>query len=192
MATLKNTTINDTGYLGMPVGTTAQRPSSPAVGYTRVNSSTNYLEMYYNGTWVNLIYIGVVSATGGTITYDGNFKIHTFTNSGTFQVIDAPVGATVEVLAVAGGGGSGGHYGGNYEGGAGGGGGYLNSSVNISVTSYAITVGGGGAAGTQFGVQGTNTVALGLTAIGGGYGGGGTSAGGNGGSGIVIIRYRYQ
>ena len=152
----------------MPVGTTAQRPGSPAVGYTRVNSSTNYLEMYYNGTWVNLIYIGVVSATGGTITYDGNFKIHTFTNSGTFQVIDAPAGATVEVLAVAGGGGSGGHYGGNYEGGAGAAGGYLNSSVNISVTSYAITVGGGGAAGTQFGVQGTNTVALGLTAVGGG------------------------
>ena len=81
MATLKNTAINDTGYLGMPVGTTAQRPGSPAVGYTRVNSSTNYLEMYYNGTWVNLIYIGVVSATGGTITYDGNFKIHTFTNN---------------------------------------------------------------------------------------------------------------
>ena len=46
MATLKNTTINDTGYLGLPVGTTAQRPASPTNGYMRYNSTTGYGEVY--------------------------------------------------------------------------------------------------------------------------------------------------
>lgn len=40
-----------TGGLGLPIGTTAQRPASPANGYTRINSTTNVLEVYYNGTW---------------------------------------------------------------------------------------------------------------------------------------------
>lgn len=40
-----------TGALGLPIGTTAQRPASPANGYTRINSTTNVLEVYYNGTW---------------------------------------------------------------------------------------------------------------------------------------------
>jgi len=39
MATLKNTTINDTGFLQLPVGTTAQRPTA-ATGMVRWNSST--------------------------------------------------------------------------------------------------------------------------------------------------------
>ena len=29
---------------------------------------------------------GFVEATGGTITEDGDFKVHTFTSSGTFEV----------------------------------------------------------------------------------------------------------
>ena len=78
MATLKNTTINDTGYFGMPVGTTYQRPASPVAGYMRINSSTNYMEVYYNGSWFNLNYIGGIVATGGTKTFSGGYKIHTF------------------------------------------------------------------------------------------------------------------
>ena len=46
-----------------------------------------------------------VSATGGTITTDGNFKIHTFTSPGTFSVTDG--GDISELLIVSGGGGSG-------------------------------------------------------------------------------------
>jgi hypothetical protein len=49
MATLKDTTINDTGYIRIPVGTTAQRPGSPVAGMTRWNSDLGY-EEYYNGT----------------------------------------------------------------------------------------------------------------------------------------------
>ena len=55
--------------------------------------------------------ITFVAATGGTITTSGDFKIHTFTSSGTFTVTDAG-GATgsntVDYLVIAGGGGSGG------------------------------------------------------------------------------------
>ena len=42
MAILRNTTINDTGYLSLPVGTTAQRLSSAAgtlVYFTSVSTS---------------------------------------------------------------------------------------------------------------------------------------------------------
>ena len=46
-----------------------------------------------------------ITATGGTITYSGGMTIHTFTSSGTFTVLTAPGGATVEALVVAGGGG---------------------------------------------------------------------------------------
>jgi hypothetical protein len=35
MASLKNTTINDTGFLKLPVGSTAQRPTV-ATGQTRI------------------------------------------------------------------------------------------------------------------------------------------------------------
>jgi len=49
MATLKNTTINDTGFLRLPVGTTAQRPSSPTAGMARYNTDYGAIE-YYNGT----------------------------------------------------------------------------------------------------------------------------------------------
>lgn len=51
MATLRNVTINDTGFLRLPVGTGAERPSQIAdnVGAMRLNSSTGKLE-YWNGT----------------------------------------------------------------------------------------------------------------------------------------------
>lgn len=53
MATLKNTTINDTGYLQLPVGTTAQRPGTPVAGMTRYNQDKGLIE-YYNGVdWTN-------------------------------------------------------------------------------------------------------------------------------------------
>ena len=49
MAELKNTVINDTGAIGLPGGTTAQRPGSPQSNYTRYNTSANAVE-YYDGT----------------------------------------------------------------------------------------------------------------------------------------------
>jgi hypothetical protein len=52
MASLKNTTINDTGYLKLPSGTTAQRPSSPSVGYMRWNTTNEATEIWNGSAWV--------------------------------------------------------------------------------------------------------------------------------------------
>jgi hypothetical protein len=53
MASLKNTIINDTGNLTLPVGSTAQRPSA-AVGQTRFNSTLGVMEYYGSAGWTPL------------------------------------------------------------------------------------------------------------------------------------------
>lgn len=50
MASLKNTTINDTGFLRLPVGTTAERPGSPADGMMRKNTTLGVVEVYNSTT----------------------------------------------------------------------------------------------------------------------------------------------
>jgi hypothetical protein len=146
-----------------------------------------------------------ITATGGTITTSGNYKIHTFTGPGTFcvsQIATTPANNEVSYLVVAGGGGAGdGNNGPNRNGGGGGGaGGYresksgvdcysaspLEGSTNISVTATAfpITVGSGGSGGYSGGV-GNNSVFSTITSAGGGNGTSdeGSGAAGNGGSG---------
>ena len=44
-----------------------------------------------------------ISATGGTITEAGGFRIHTFNSSGTFSVSSVDTGATLEYVIIAGG-----------------------------------------------------------------------------------------
>lgn len=51
MATLKNTSISDTGYLRPASGTTAQRPGSPSAGMLRWNTSDTNLEVYDGTEW---------------------------------------------------------------------------------------------------------------------------------------------
>ena len=55
MATLKNTKINDTGFLQIPKGTEVQRPSNPRAGAIRFNTDTNELEIYDGSNWVSAI-----------------------------------------------------------------------------------------------------------------------------------------
>ena len=105
-----------------------------------------------------------IVATGGTITCCGDYKIHTFTGPGTFCVSCGGNSAgsnTVSYLVVAGGGGT--SCGGCGGAGGGGAGGfregkassdcYTASPLNaptglpVSIQSYPIVVGGGGAAG---------------------------------------------
>ena len=52
MATLKNTIINDTGYLQLPKGTTAQRPASPSLGMTRWNTTLTQAEVWDGSAWL--------------------------------------------------------------------------------------------------------------------------------------------
>lgn len=58
MATLKNTTVNDTGFFNLPSGTTAQRPGSPTVGMMRFNSDLQCIEAYGNGGWTTVVNLG--------------------------------------------------------------------------------------------------------------------------------------
>lgn len=166
---------SSTGFLDLPVGTTAQRPVSPANGYTRINSTTNYVEVYYNNTWNNLNYLGGIVALGGTITTSGNYKIHTFNGSGVFEVLSAPTLATVDLLVVAGGG-TGGLITSNRGGGGGAGGLIYIESYPIAGVNYTVTVGAGGASASgTAAVNGTNSTIVGnsgtITALGGGFGG---------------------
>ena len=170
-----------TDAIALPVGTTAQRPNPASNGYIRYNTTIQSIEEYRNGSWAELS--NTFSASGGTITTTGGYKYHTFTSSGTFNVISGTAG--VEYLIVAGGGGGGAHaFGGGYEAGGGGAGGYIAGNTTVNAQSYSITVGGGGAGSTG---RGGNSTAFSITANGGGVGGGnsitGTSQGTTGGSG---------
>ena len=125
-----------------------------------------------------------VTATGGTVSCCGDYKIHTFTSPGTFTVSCAgnPLGSTtVDYLVIAGGGGG--------SGGGGGAGGYRESkatgapwtasplatcsSLPVSAQGYSITVGGGGGggyAGGTAGSAGSNSIFSSITSAGGGQG----------------------
>lgn len=133
-------------------------------------------------------FAGISSATGGTITDNGNKKVHTFTSNGTFT----PTGSgNVEILVVAGGGGGGYRHGG----GGGGGGVIYNASYAVTNgTGYTVTIGGGGAGGNESEASnGSNSVFNDQTATGGGKGGSAYSgsfpagAGGCGGGGCYNL-----
>jgi len=146
-----------------------------------------------------------ITATGGTITTCGNFKIHTFTSPGTFCVSAISTVAaenTVGYLVVAGGGGAATAD----ASGGGGGGGFREgrnvpidnftasplvanaptNAITVTATGFPITVGAGGPNSTGGpGGNGSNSVFSTITSTGGGGAGSeNTPAGaGNGGSG---------
>ena len=156
----------------------------------------NIKTLYVNvgGAWFKA-YEGWNSATGGTVTdvddYNGTgqkWRVHTFTDSGTFTVSNGSKPFRVLWL---GGPGSGGYAaGGACWSGGGGAGGYVeNDAVSIEPGSHSITVGKRGSGATQnYGTASTNTVAFGVTAYAGGNGasswkGGTDGASGGGGNG---------
>ena len=127
--------------------------------------------------------IGGSRASGGTITADGNYTYHTFTSTGTFIALDRIRGA--EALVIAGGGGGARRHGG---GGGAGGVSHHNYQTFMPGSSYAVTVGAGGAGSTNsgggIGTIGGNSSFGSIISNGGGPGiGTGTKSAGNGGSG---------
>jgi hypothetical protein len=145
--------------------------------------------------------LSFVTASGGTETTSGDYKIHTFNADGPFNVTCAGSAAgsdKVSYMVVAGG-----ASGGADGGGGGGAGGYregkctsdpytaspLNApdGLAVSVQNYTITVGGGGTAhssppwSSHPAGQGANSVFSTITSAGGGAGT--ANAGTNGGSG---------
>lgn len=55
MADLVDTTINDTGFMQIPAGTTAQRPASPVLGDFRYNTTENYYEVWDGTEWQKIL-----------------------------------------------------------------------------------------------------------------------------------------
>lgn len=144
-----------------------------------------------------------ISASGGTITTCGDYKIHTFTSPGTFTVSGTAQCAsdnTVDYVVIAGGGGSSSTS--NDGGGGAGGGGFRLSNatgnpapltsplanptgITATATSYPITVGAGGSGSPGCATQGSNSVFSTITSAGGGKEGPSSPPGspGDGGSG---------
>lgn len=54
MAILKNTTIDDTGYIKLPAGGVADRPVSPSNGDMRFNTDYNVVEVYRDNEWTSI------------------------------------------------------------------------------------------------------------------------------------------
>jgi hypothetical protein len=172
------------------------------IGTNRASVTLVYIDVTRGWEFVKESNVAVlvptfISATGGTITTSGNFKIHSFTGDGCFVIssvgnaLAGPTGSLVDYLVVAGGGGGG------YAGGGGGAGGYRTTfpspgcntgSFPISTTTYPITVGAGGTSAPTSpspGGSGSNSIFSTITSTGGGGGRGGDSglAGISGGSG---------
>jgi len=143
------------------------------------------------------IYAEYITATGGTITTSGDYKIHSFTGDGCFVVSNGGNTAgsdTVDYLVVAGGGGGGRDlFPSNRTGGGGGAGGFRMSNsyglpspttsplanptgLTVSIQTYPVTVGGGGVGGnstpgpTVCGGVGSNSTFSTITSAGGGGG----------------------
>ena len=114
------------------------------------------------------------SATGGSITTNGDYKVHSFTTSGSFSFNVTTVGATptVEYLVIAGGAAGGGRDS-TGKGGGGGAGGYRTATgFSVSAQQYTVVVGAGGSGVTAgFGTDGSNSEFSTITSIGGGGGG---------------------
>lgn len=93
--------VNSTDAIGLPVGTTSQRPTG-AAGYIRLNSETNKFEGFNNSNWTQ---VGGGATGGGSdaIFWENgqsvttNYTITTGTNAGTFGPITIDAGVTVTV-----------------------------------------------------------------------------------------------
>ena len=111
-----------TGSTNKPVGQVALNTTSGEMYIcTDATTDANVWTNVGDGTGVQP-YIGMV-ATGGVITTDGNFKVHTFNSSSNFVVTTLGSDAVVEYLTIAGGA-SGGGRDGTGKGAGGGAGGY--------------------------------------------------------------------
>jgi hypothetical protein len=136
--------------------------------------------------------VGTFTATGGSITTDGAYTVHTFTSNGTLAVSGGG-SRDIEYLVIGGGGGGGASNGG------GGGGGGVRAGKKLGVkSSQFIVIGSGGGGGTWTGAPNGNAGGISaiysndgdITASGGGGGRGegaalpSSGASGGGGSGV--------
>lgn len=188
-------------YNSGKIGLLNQPTSSIATGYYGIKDSNLYaVAGEYPG-------FGSGTASGGTetdITVGAtDYKVHTFSSSGTLTVTGTL--ENVEFLVVGGGGGTCNNFGGGSPGGAGaggyrcsmtgessGGGASAESKLTLTAGDYTVAVGAGGtgvssSAGGNATNSGNNSVFSNITSLGGGGGGGGQDplGGGSGGGGTT-------
>lgn len=198
--------INGKKYQGSTEnGRIAFDRASVILVYVNVTEGWNYSFQKLSTSNFNPLY---VTATGGTVTTSGNYKIHTFTGDGCFTVSCAgnAVGNNkVDYLIVAGGGGGGGNVSctcGREAAGAGAGG-YRESksltdprngsgletcqSIVVTATTYPVVVGAGGTGGptspAYAGTAGSPSSVFEIVSAGGGQAGLFDGTNGTGGSG---------
>jgi len=155
----------------LPTGTTAGRPASPATGLVRFNTTLKQIEYYDGARWLSLSGAAGTVATGGTIADVGGYRVHVFTSSGTFTVLQ---GLAVDILVVGGGGSGGMNTTTNANGGGGGGGVLYQAGQAVAAGPITVTVGAGGgrvAPGPRVGFNGQDSAFGTLVALGGGGGG---------------------
>ena len=161
---------NFTNIIALKITADADKVIVSNTHYVFIYKWTNTSSSWTQVTVLNVVPLSqqlqpftVLQGTGGTITTNGGYIIHSFTSVGTSTFIPASTG-NVEVLIVGGGGGGGGRLGG---GGGGGGVVYIPSVAVLGGTSYSIVVGDGGNALNN----GQNSSAFFATAAGGGTSG---------------------
>jgi len=154
-----------TGYFSLPSGTTAQRPGSPAVGYTRYNTSLNYIEYWNGSNWVSSMasviygasYLVVAGGGGGGDAHAGGGGAGgLLTGSTVFNV-----GTTYTITVGAGGAGSVSNQSRGTNG---------NNSVLSGTSFTTLTSIGGGGGGSR--TDNNNVAAQGASGGSGGGGGG--------------------
>lgn len=146
---------------GSVIGSAVAPTSSKATGVYDISAATAYTtaNLWVGTTTIPIITltqatgIDAVDATGGTVTYSGNYKIHTYTGSGTFTPTFT---GNVELLMIGGGGGTGGLLSTRISSSGGSSGGMIYygsdpwalktaSSITLSAgTTYTVTIGSGG------------------------------------------------
>tara|TARA_R100000654_G_scaffold47170_1_gene73373 strand:- start:41 stop:1534 length:1494 start_codon:yes stop_codon:yes gene_type:complete len=208
-ASTNNITIarNGSNINGSASNLTVSKPNS-AIELVYVDATTGWQSVATAST--SDLSNPFLSATGGTVTTSGDYKIHTFTGPGTFtvsKVADEAANNVVDYLVVAGGGSGPATGGGDGISGGGGAGGFrffaspstnpqsgnpgaprnAPAGITVTATGFPITVGGGGPAGTGSSgfANGNPSTFSTITSAGGGRGGRGDpdADGKNGGSG---------
>jgi hypothetical protein len=87
--------VSGTRGLGLPVGTTAQRPGTPTTGTLRFNSSTTRVEVYNGGSWEE-VGDNLVSITSQTINGDNTTTVFTLSQSATASSIIVSINGVLQ------------------------------------------------------------------------------------------------
>jgi len=66
MAIIKDSLINDTGFLQIPSGTTAQRPNPAVIGDFRYNTDENEFEVYSGTAWESAVASPIIGSEEAT------------------------------------------------------------------------------------------------------------------------------